>query len=114
MAAQAIATTPYEPTKYLPTIEPRYSFETSSSITFCPKFFEDSEFPNVDVHAGSNEQTLDRIDCAERILLHEYMHLPWIRNMPGNPDKPDVIGYFESAEYAKKAGWGNIKVNPDN
>lgn len=109
-AAQAIATIPYDP-KYAPTIEPKYSFEKSSSITFCPVFFNNDDFPNIDVVVGFSDHTLDKVDCAERVLLHEYLHLGWIRNMPG---KPDYIGYYDAADYAKKAGWGSIKVNPDN
>lgn len=105
----AIATPPYD-TKYKPTIEGQYSFETSSSITFCPAFFDDDAFPNIQTVIESGEHTLDKVECAERVLLHEYMHLPWIRNMPGSPD---YIGYKKAAEYAKK-GWGGSKVNPDN
>ncbi|KAI1373270.1 hypothetical protein F4677DRAFT_448600 [Hypoxylon crocopeplum] len=109
-AAQAIATLPYD-TKFKSTIEPRYSFEKSSSITFCPAFFNNDTFPNIDVVAGFGGHTLDKVDCAERVLLHEYMHLQWIRNMPGSPD---YIGYFKAADYARVGGWGFIKVNPDN
>ncbi|XXH01315.1 hypothetical protein Hte_007672 [Hypoxylon texense] len=109
-AAQAIATIPYNPA-YKPTIEPKYSFEKSSSITFCPVFFNNDAFPNIDVVAGFGEHTLDKIDCAERVLLHEYMHLAWIRNMPG---APDYIGYFKAADFARVGKWGSIKGNPDN
>ncbi|KPM36219.1 hypothetical protein AK830_g10358 [Neonectria ditissima] len=98
-----------------PTIEPKYSFEQSSSITFCPAFFNNLEFPTIDAVVGSGQHTLDKVDCAERILMHEYMHLPWIRNMPGHSARsPDHIGYFKVADYARAAGWGPIKVNPDN
>lgn len=109
-AAQAIATGPYE-YRFKPTIEPKYSFELSSSVTFCPKFFDNNAFPNIDVLVGSDEQTLDKLDCAERVLLHEFMHLPWIRNMPG---EPDYTGYWEVADFARRSGWAPIKGNPDN
>jgi hypothetical protein len=72
-------------------------------------FFKD--FPNIDAVVGSGEHTLDKVDCAERILLHEYMHLPWIRDMPGSPD---YIGYKDAAEYAKKWNWKGASTNPDN
>lgn len=109
-AAHAITTIPWDP-KYLPTIEGRYSFEKSSSITFCPRFFDALAFPTLDAVVGSDQHTLDKVECAERVLMHEYLHLSWVRNMPGTPD---IIGYARSAQYAKQAGWGNLKANPDN
>ncbi|KAK8076729.1 hypothetical protein PG994_004001 [Apiospora phragmitis] len=92
--------------------DPLCGFEKSSSITFCPKFFDNHEFPNIDALAGLNEPTLDKVDCAERILLHEFMHLYWIRNMPGG--ERDYTGYQDAAENAEKSKWGGAKKTPDN
>ncbi|KAF3020993.1 hypothetical protein E8E14_010142 [Neopestalotiopsis sp. 37M] len=107
-ATQAQALIPYKPADGL-LVEPKYAFEQSSSITFCPKFFTD--FPNIDGVVGSGEYTLDKVDCLERILLHEYMHLPWVGDMPGDPDK---IGYYNAADFAKKNTWGAISIHAEN
>jgi hypothetical protein len=79
-------------------IEPKYRFTKSSSITFCPAFFDDNQFPNLETiigQHGTQGLTLDKVECAERVLLHEYMHLGWIDNL--NPDKDD-IGYQKVAQ----------------
>jgi hypothetical protein len=44
---------------------------------------------------GTEVLTLDKVDCAERILLHEYMHLQWVDDLT---PKPDEIGYPRIAE----------------
>lgn len=112
-AAQAIAVNHWKRAKKeLRTVEPRYSFETSAAIIFCPVFFDDNKFPNLaTVERDVATPTLDKVDCRERILLHEYMHLDWIRDMNG---KPDEIGYDRAAKFAKQSGWGATKRNPDN
>lgn len=95
-------------------IEQRYSFTKSSSITFCPAFFDDTEFPNLEdiigFH-GTEALTLDQVNCAERILLHEYMHLPWVDDLQ---PKPDYIGYARVAEHARSApSWKRVASMPD-
>ncbi|KAI1127399.1 hypothetical protein F5Y10DRAFT_242969 [Nemania abortiva] len=92
-------------------IEPKYRFETATSITFCPAFFADDQFPNIDAVVGSGKHTLDQVECAERVLIHEYMHVPWIRDMPGIPD---YTGYYNAANYAKRYPWNAFSANPDN
>ncbi|KAF2759135.1 hypothetical protein EJ05DRAFT_509995 [Pseudovirgaria hyperparasitica] len=111
---QAFTLGPYDP-KYEPTIDIKWSFETSSSITFCPPFFDDSKFPNIADRVGlpQDQQTLDKVDNRERILLHEYTHLPWVRNL--NPGANlDFIGYQNAAQVMAKSGWGQAKKTPDN
>ncbi|KAK3700116.1 hypothetical protein LTR37_016119 [Vermiconidia calcicola] len=112
---QAITLGPFDPKKNSPTIEPKYSFQTSSSITFCPVFFDDTKFPNLAaVEDDAARPYLDKMDCRERILLHEYMHLPWTRSMRGKTrTAPDEIGWDRVAKLASY-GWGAIKINPDN
>lgn len=95
-------------------IEQKYSFTKSSSITFCPAFFDDIEFPNLEdviaIHQ-TDVLTLDQVDCAERILLHEYMHLPWVDNLVPNVD---YIGYAKVAQHSSTAGsWQQVASLPD-
>jgi hypothetical protein len=60
---------------------------------------------------GTEALTLDQVNCAERILLHEYMHLPWVDNLPG---APDTIGYVEVAKHTKEGRrWDEIADLPD-
>lgn len=94
-------------------IEPRYRFQNTASIVFCPLFFDDEKFPNIQVVKDNvDEPYLSNVECSERIMLHEYMHLPWIRDMPGG--KNDKIGFFDAADLASKWPWGTIRANPDN
>lgn len=96
-------------------IEEKYSFQTSSSITFCPSFFDDNKFPTIDVIIGNHDSqqlTLDQVDCAERIMLHEYMHLAWVKDLV--PVGEDYIGYLKVAENAKNnQAWDPIANLPD-
>jgi hypothetical protein len=95
-------------------IEQKYSFTKSSSITFCPAFFDDFEFPNLEdviaIHETNALLTLDQVDCAERILLHEYMHLPWVDNLV--PDV-DYIGYAKVAQHSSTGSWQQVASLPD-
>lgn len=95
-------------------IEPKYSFTRSSSITFCPAFFDDNQFPNLENiigQHGTQVLTLDKVDCAERVLLHEYMHLESVKNL--DPED-DYIGYVKAAENAKIApSWKAVAGLPD-
>ncbi|KAM0713456.1 hypothetical protein Q7P37_010418 [Cladosporium fusiforme] len=85
-------------------IEPKYSFTKSSSITFCPKFFDDTQFPNIKDIGSHRKQdlTLDKVDCAERVLLHEYMHVAWVMDLDP-PSGKDYTGYLLAAEHAQSA-----------
>jgi hypothetical protein len=102
---------PQDP-KVVQAIEAKYSFQTASSITFCPLFFDDKAFPHLPPHGGDDKTKhhLNELESAERVLLHEYMHLPWTRDM--NP-KADYIGYQNAADVAKN-GWIQSKNMPDN
>ncbi|KAL9621478.1 MAG: hypothetical protein Q9160_004121 [Pyrenula sp. 1 TL-2023] len=72
-------------------IENKYSFEKSASIVFCPPFFDDRRFPNIWAVASSNDaKTLDKVDCRERIMLHEWLHLKFTRNID---TRIDEIGF---------------------
>lgn len=91
-------------------IEQKYLFAKSSSITLCPPFFDDTKFPNVIDLAKDykTHNTLDKIDCAERIILHEMSHLRWTLNTPGGGF--DYTGWLKAAQVAgggngKKADW---------
>jgi hypothetical protein len=60
---------------------------------------------------GTEALTLDQVNCTERILLHEYMHLPWVDSLPG---APDTIGYVEAAKHTKEGRrWDEIADLPD-
>jgi hypothetical protein len=95
-------------------IEQKYSFSKSSSITFCPAFFDDDQFPNLEDiigHQGTDVHTLDKVNCRERILLQEYMHLPWVGDLT---PKPDEIGYARIAQNTNnQRTWGAIASQPD-
>jgi hypothetical protein len=95
-------------------IEHKYSFSKSSSITFCPVFFDDNQFPNLEDiigHQNTEDLTLDKVNCRERILLHEYMHLPWVDNL--HPDL-DHIGYANVARHTSfETKWETIASLPD-
>ncbi|KAM0690648.1 hypothetical protein Q7P36_009416 [Cladosporium allicinum] len=95
-------------------IEQKYSFTKSSSITFCPAFFDDTDFLNLeDIIGFYNTQILplDKVNCRERILLHEYMHLPWVDDLKPPNDK---IGYLKVAVNAKEnREWAQIANQPD-
>lgn len=86
-----------------------YRFEKASSITFCPPFFDDTQFPNR-VNLPQGDLALDQVDCGERIILHEYMHLPFTRNM--NPSQ-DKIGYVDAASVAATLPWTSTRSMPD-
>ncbi|KAK2767033.1 hypothetical protein FQN54_006351 [Arachnomyces sp. PD_36] len=101
-------------------IEPKYDFDHSASIVFCPAFFDEEKFPNADVIAGDNDnpKTLDRVDSRERIMIHEWLHLEFTSNLPSNPDE---IGFEKSAKVAgkgsgksRKADWANGSKNCDS
>lgn len=92
-----------------------YHFETATSITFCPPFFDKPRIGDI-VKAGSGTDDanwkLDKIDCRERIIMHEYFHVPWVRDMaPG--DGFDQIGYLAAAQAAQKYSWLISKQVPD-
>lgn len=94
-------------------IEQRYRFRTATSITFCPVFFDDNSLPNIDVLVGqpnSAELTLDKLYCRERVMVHEYMHIPWVKNM--NPDI-DPSTYLEAAQTVAIQALGTTKSTPD-
>jgi hypothetical protein len=94
-------------------IEPKYSFTKSSSITFCPAFFDDTDFPTLENIIGyHNTQvlTLDQVDCAERILMHEYLHLPWVDDLVPADDK---IGYLNAATHSSTGSWKKVASLPD-
>jgi hypothetical protein len=111
-AAQAIALVPHDPAG--PYIEQKYRFTRSSSITFCPAFFDDSQIPNIYSVWTNSETTTDlnNVDCRERILIHEYLHLLWTRDMRPK-DKMDYIGHLIAASGAAKLTWGDLKQTPD-
>jgi hypothetical protein len=95
-------------------IEQRYSFTKSTIITFCPAFFDDNQFPNLEDVIGQHgtDLTLNEVDCAERIMLHEYMHIKWVDNLDPRPF--DYIGYAKVAEHTKNApSWKQIASMPD-
>lgn len=100
-------------------IENKYSFEHSASIVFCPPFFDDEKFPNIFAVAGADlPKTLDHVDCRERIMLHEWLHLKFTRDISAQIDE---IGFEKAAKVAGKgsgskrsADWASAKVNCDN
>ncbi|KAM5451740.1 hypothetical protein MaudCBS49596_003567 [Microsporum audouinii] len=120
-AAQAIVNLPGD--RGLGGIEEKYVFSHSHSMVFCPVFFNDDMFPNIDALAGTTEEmvprTLDHLDCRERIMIHEWLHLKFTRNIPSIPDE---IGFERAAKVAgkkppgrpRKADWANAKINCDN
>ncbi|WEW59872.1 hypothetical protein PRK78_005353 [Emydomyces testavorans] len=98
-------------------IESKYSFDHSASIVFCPAFFDRTRFPNMFMIAGVDiPKTLDHVDCKERIMLHEWLHLKFTRDIGPSPDE---IGFEKAAKVAgksspRKADWANAKKNCDN
>ena len=54
--------------------------------------------------------TLDKVDCRERVMLHEYMHLPWVRNM--NPSR-DTVGWLAVAQRVSVNAWNVFSALPD-
>ncbi|EEP80522.1 predicted protein [Uncinocarpus reesii 1704] len=113
-AAQAIANNPNNDQP----IEAKYVYKHSSSIVFCPSFFDDMRFPNAFAIAGDSglEKTLDNVDCRERIMIHEWLHLKFTRDIG---PKPDITGFEKAAKIAgkqspRKADWAAAKVNCDN
>jgi hypothetical protein len=100
-------------------IEPQYDFDHSASMVFCPVFFDDEKFPNVDVIVGDadNSKKLDQVDSRERIMIHEWLHLEFTSNFGINPDE---IGFEKAAKVAgkgsgssRKADWSNASKNCD-
>lgn len=59
---------------------------------------------------GENEPSLDKVDCRERVMLHEYLHLPWTKNM--NP-VVDYVGYANAVGAAAIVPWGSVRALPD-
>ncbi len=100
-------------------IQPQYVFAHSASIVFCPVFFDDTKFPNLEDIANDfeNHKTLDRIDCRERIFLHELFHLKWTKNIY----QPDDIGFLKAATVAgtgsgsgRRPDWRSASNNADS
>lgn len=101
-------------------VEKKYSFEKSASIVFCPPFFNDKEFPNIwDIASKDGPKTLDHVDCRERIMIHEWLHLKFTKDIGSQCEE---IGFERAASVAGKkpsgkprqADWATAKVNCDN
>jgi hypothetical protein len=60
---------------------------------------------------GTEVLTLDKVDCAERILLHEYMHLQWVDDLT---PKTEEVGYARIAQNTRnQRTWAAIASQPD-
>ncbi|KAH8590600.1 hypothetical protein B0O99DRAFT_691387 [Bisporella sp. PMI_857] len=98
-------------------IEQKYVFAHSASIVFCPPFFDDTKYPNMEQNYNDfdHHKTLDLIDCRERIVLHELTHLAWTINIW----RVENRGFLNSAKTAGRNGgkdpdWSSASNNADN
>ena len=110
---QALVLTPQAVGSDKEHIERKYRFSTATSITFCPPFFDDTKYPNlVSIldNTAAKDLTLNNADCRERVMMHEYMHLEWIRDL----EPPvDYTGYVDAASVAALKPWGTAQNVPE-
>ncbi|KAK6431290.1 hypothetical protein LTR95_012552 [Oleoguttula sp. CCFEE 5521] len=98
-------------------LEGKFRLTTSDMIVFCPPFFDDEKFPLLPDLPGYKTQpptfTLDQVDCKERIMLHEYLHLDWSGKMHPDEDMDDTGWLKISKEAASSLQWPEFRKKPD-
>ncbi|OQO02810.1 hypothetical protein B0A48_11093 [Cryoendolithus antarcticus] len=97
-------------------IEIKHRLSTASTIVFCPPFFDDTYAPTLNSILGSKPAdyafTLPEVNCKDRIMLHEYLHLKWTSDLfPG--EGYDDIGWEKIAISAKKLRIDDHLKKPD-